>query len=578
MERGHSIDFESTPLMRDVMRGSMETCIGVIGDMVGSGKSYVILSLVMMDDIPVSSRRTTHVMGFSRITVRKAPTLSVCTGNTLIVIPHNISLQWEEYVRTFSPDLSMTMLNRTNSFSNLNVVDLFRSKRLVIVTAPFYNQLARMMMIHGVSLRRLVFDEADTLRIPACCYVENDFTWFVTASYGNLLYPKGYYGRAPGGLRDVIYASGLTHSGYIRQVFSDLYNSTTGRQIAKVLVIRNNDDFVRASINLPAITELTVKCIAPRYISMLYGYVDNGIIERLNAGDVDGAIQLMNPENCTTTENIVNVFVTRYESQLERYVRRVDACKRLVQEFSASDASEERTIYDSEIASMTTKIKELQQKIDGIRSRVSDDECNICLGEIRNKTLVKCCVIPMCFECIHKWMQINNRCPFCKKFLTKEDIVVVRDENVERIQRPQQDVVGGVHVDPSKDKLFNLEQIIKSKKDDADARFLICSSYDGSFESVSRILRKLEMPYSFLKGNTAHVNSMVHGFQEGRIRVLLANSTNYGSGMNLACTTDIVMFHRFENELRKQVIGRAQRYGRTESLRVWYLLHDNEIV
>jgi hypothetical protein len=37
------------------------------------------------------------------------------------------------------------------------------------------------------------------------------------------------------------------------------------------------------------------------------------------------------------------------------------------------------------------------------------------------------------------------------------------------------------------------------------------------------------------------------------------------------------MFHKLDTEMEKQVIGRANRFGRVESLKVWYLLHANEI-
>jgi hypothetical protein len=37
------------------------------------------------------------------------------------------------------------------------------------------------------------------------------------------------------------------------------------------------------------------------------------------------------------------------------------------------------------------------------------------------------------------------------------------------------------------------------------------------------------------------------------------------------------MFHKFDAEIEKQVIGRAQRCGRTTTLNIHYLLNENEI-
>jgi hypothetical protein len=58
--------------------------------------------------------------------------------------------------------------------------------------------------------------------------------------------------------------------------------------------------------------------------------------------------------------------------------------------------------------------------------------------------------------------------------------------------------------------------------------------------------------------------------------VLGLNALNYGSGINLQMATDIIIYHELNIELETQVIGRAQRLGRTSSLNVYYLLNDNE--
>ena len=39
---------------------------------------------------------------------------------------------------------------------------------------------------------------------------------------------------------------------------------------------------------------------------------------------------------------------------------------------------------------------------------------------------------------------------------------------------------------------------------------------------------------------------------------------------------DILVYHRMSKDLEKQVIGRAQRLGRTVPLNITYLCHENE--
>ena len=52
----------------------------------------------------------------------------------------------------------------------------------------------------------------------------------------------------------------------------------------------------------------------------------------------------------------------------------------------------------------------------------------------------------------------------------------------------------------------------------------------------------------------------------------------YGSAcLNLETTTAIIFYHKMGDPMTKQVIGRAQRPGRTSPLNIWRLCYDNEI-
>jgi SNF2 family DNA or RNA helicase len=84
------------------------------------------------------------------------------------------------------------------------------------------------------------------------------------------------------------------------------------------------------------------------------------------------------------------------------------------------------------------------------------------------------------------------------------------------------------------------------------------------------------MKYSHLKGRGDVVKNIVNNYKTGDLQVLLVNVHDYGSGLNLENTSDIIMFHKFDSEIEKQVIGRAHRLGRRGELSVWYLLYGNE--
>jgi hypothetical protein len=84
---------------------------------------------------------------------------------------------------------------------------------------------------------------------------------------------------------------------------------------------------------------------------------------------------------------------------------------------------------------------------------------------------------------------------------------------------------------------------------------------------------------AFDGGNISDLNKSYSKYKEQDFNVLLSNSNMYGCGMNLENTTDIILIHRINSKDKyKQVIGRAQRPGRTTCLNIYELLHDNELL
>ncbi len=54
------------------------------------------------------------------------------------------------------------------------------------------------------------------------------------------------------------------------------------------------------------------------------------------------------------------------------------------------------------------------------------------------------------------------------------------------------------------------------------------------------------------------------------------SSEYFGFGMNLEFTTDVVFLNKIEKSKEKQIIGRAQRPGRTDTLIVHNFYYFNE--
>jgi SNF2 family DNA or RNA helicase len=122
-------------------------------------------------------------------------------------------------------------------------------------------------------------------------------------------------------------------------------------------------------------------------------------------------------------------------------------------------------------------------------------------------------------------------------------------------------------------KSNTLLEIVKNMKE--DSRYLIFSEYDGSFRRISYKLSERAIPFKVLTGNCNAQQKIIQQYKDGEVKILMLNATNFGAGLNLQMTTDIIIYHEFRSkDLKTQVIGRAQRPGRTCPLTVTYLEHE----
>jgi ERCC4-related helicase len=82
--------------------------------------------------------------------------------------------------------------------------------------------------------------------------------------------------------------------------------------------------------------------------------------------------------------------------------------------------------------------------------------------------------------------------------------------------------------------------------------------------------------YTKLIGNPNRITKIIEKYEKGEINILMANSREYGSGMNLHMTDIVIIYHYISEESEKQIIGRAERFGRENPLKIIYIINDSE--
>jgi SNF2 family DNA or RNA helicase len=584
-ENGH-ISPQRFPHVRDHDRihadDFISTQVGVICDSVGAGKSYAILALIMSQyNGQHDTNKITTIKSYGNDRVHVSWNRSYIPVRTsMLVIPHILVSQWKRYISEFSDSIRHTIISKQSQCNNFveTILPRLDETDLVVVTCSFYNQIAREIMQSNYCMRRVVYDEVDNMNIPNCKNVNSRFYWFVTASYANLLYPRGNYYYDNDAQRTVWHCSGLHNSGFVKNVFMDL-SFNLPIDYFKTLFLKNSDTYIHESISLPDPNYQIVRCATPPEIQILTGFANEDVIQCLNARDITSALRLVNPRQVSDEDNLVGLQISRLVKDLHNMSVRIELARSL--EYDDPSAQEQ------DINRLMDRKGELESRIEGIKERIrSCDTCCICYDTIHIKTLTPCCSNAFCFECLTRWLARKKNCPLCKSNVNSTELLTIQQQQPSpHTGTLSEEIHDRNRICDSNDKIRNLKALLTNNLDPVTSKILVFSSYDMSLHSITAALRQDDLADKYkckcLRGNETQVQTIVQNYRsisgQNMLNMLFVNAKNFGSGINLENTTDIIMFHKLDSELEKQVIGRAQRLGRTAPLKVWYLLHENEI-
>jgi SNF2 family DNA or RNA helicase len=542
--------------------------IGILADKAGSGKSYMILGLIAENEKPQNVMRRVNVFSEAIYIEHTSETLEHL-GVNVIVCPFSIIDQWTHYINAFDPDTHFFVVNTNKSFLHYKS-HIKDTHDIVLVSSSFYYMVQNQFKEMNVMVSRVIFDEADSAITKNAKKLPALFYWFVSASYNNVInpYPKYVATLNSQGTRYVnrLVSSGVCNNVFIKSLFGSLMRSLPHRDkvVLEKLIVKNSDSFVSNSFSLPEIEEFYIRCVDT--ISELVNCMttNQNIINCVNAGDLITAMSYLNRANKGNETHIIDILKDDLNKQLINCRLKIKYQSELI-----VDDTETQT---NKINQLKSREEAILLKINLMEERIKHgDLCTICYSNFTNKTVVRCCKNAFCFECICTWLQVRNTCPICKQELPDihNDLFVIKDnetscssssDNTSLIYKKQEALI---------------KLITHIKKIRTNGKILVFSEYERPFVDVMPALDDTNINYGMLKGSSLKGN--IQRYKNTELDILLINSKAFGSGINLENTTDIVIYHSFNKEIQSQVIGRAQRPGRTSPLKVWYLLNNSEL-
>lgn len=512
----------------------VETNIGIIGDRVGSGKSYMVLGLIahklkIENNYPIIKKSNNFIC-------KKKKYINICSTN-LIIVPYILINQWIEYLK--NTKLKFVKFNKKKDIINFQENKNIEDFDVALISSNFCDKFFEKFG-DNITWNRIFIDEVDTITIKnfVSQWFKANFIWGITATYNNL---KWNYKSIP----------------------NFLYGKSTERNsILNYIIIKNNDQFINDSLKLPNIIRNNILCKSPYELNIISKFIPAHILEMINAGNTDEAIKLLN-FNVDTNQNIIEIVTKKIKIDIDNNNIKLNGL------YQMNVINQEE--HNKKIENLKIKIQRLENRLKNIIDKlngIDNDLCSICISEMDKPVLLNCeCKSVYCFECIISWLDKKNNCPNCRSIITKDHINIIDNSQSNQEDKKEE------KKEEIKEKIDELINIIQNKK---DGKFLIFSNYYKTFDLIIKKLNNNNISNSVVNGTTNRITKLQNDFKNGKIKVLMLNAQYNGSGLNLQETTDIILYHKFNKFSEEQIIGRANRMGRNDVLYVHQLLYNNE--
>lgn len=332
------------------------------------------------------------------------------------------------------------------------------------------------------------------------------------------------------------------------------------------LVLRNSEEWINTSLQRPVIMHETIMCKAPANLQVLKEFVSAAAMEALHAGDIAGAMTALGIK-AESKESLGSRVTEKLRLELEQE-EKILAFKRTIEYSTPAGKVAAIEKAEAKVARIRSQLASLTERL----TTLTDELCPICYDSPRTTTLTPCCRQAFCLACVCECIAKKPACPLCRVAIgSAKELLVIGEETVEGGGDGGGEVV--VNDGPQAKGAALLKLLAEST---SDQRFLVFSAHEASFRGLREILRARGIGCEMLQGTGARVDKLRKQFREGKVRVLCMNARHVGAGINLEAATHVVLYHRMNAELERQVIGRAVRFERASELRVVHLVHDQE--
>ena len=492
----------------------IETSAVVLSEPFGSGKTFEILGLILLQPVPKAFAEHSNFVlipeypryittrskltGFKHELIRKFTKPNALIRPNLIIVGTSVLTQWEKVIKT-NTKLNVFVIGNYYSLKNFKSIfnkgaikayDIVLLKNGTVINSDrsatstkehesLVNAVAA--ITSGYCWSRVIYDDFDTIRIPPGSGGINAlFTIYVSATSKSGVHSKN---------KQINYPS-------IAKALECRFNPLT-EMLRDVTLhtnfnLRNKKNFVEESTNIPIINKYRYVYANPddNYIRLIgaMGEVDaHGIMEMLNGDAIGTAADALGIKTNSVADIFEKMLDKKYQAYLndgyiidtivatERNVYGLDPnpegkqhsaikleeirkeiCKKIVPKIGYSSG----TLLDMLIQMKTEFIKSKEQNgiaINRVKDNIKLGDCQVCcvpLAEM-DAFIVRCCGLVVCDICGIKGNQVGKKYDYETKLTTIKGSCA----NCKAIINPLIDLI-------FVDKNFDMEALLDAKGDE----------------------------------------------------------------------------------------------------------------
>lgn len=540
----------------------ISTNVGIFGDMVGYGKTLIALALIAVNNVEnihinnTYSKTFNNYKNYSYLNISSVNNLivpsNIIFNTTLVIVPRGpVYIQWENMIKNHTSLKVLAIDNLTYIKKNLpkytqnnrqEIINYFNKFDLVLIKNTtlkllynYYYSDNNFNLINN--WKRVIIDEAHDIINQLKVHINYNYLWMISGTYEDLL--KKVYNSN----------NSLIYSNTAKELMND--------EFINLMLVKNNNIFIKNSFKIPEPIEKFYLCKLPNNINVIKKFISDSVLDKINANDITGAIKELGGKN--ENENDIIELVSK-ELKRELFNKQAERDYITTLDIQLEQKNAKLKTINAEIENQEEKIKNLTERI----SYISSKTCSICMELITNPILIECTHI-FCGGCLIKWLKNNNSCPYCRLTINGTDkLIAISNKNENENESSNVEIL-----------LSKEETLLKIISEKPDGRFLIFSKNENSFEKIKLELNKTNNSFEILKGNTSHMINVLDKFKSGEINIILLNTQYAGSGIDISCATDVIIFHNMGID-KQQAIGRAQRVGRKDELYIHNLCYEHE--